>query len=131
MSSPHSSSKQDQSSSSQRYYFGPTRLLTKQIHLTSNNGTLDFTINGGNHIQPIQIESVVWDSQAYLQGIRPGDQIISVNGIPFQQNINYNQALQVRILYNSIYHSDALCGLLIRNEEKDFFRSLTLTHVER
>ena len=41
--------------------------------------------------------SVVWNSQAYLQGMRPGDQIISVNGIQFEHNINYTQALQVFI----------------------------------
>ncbi|CAF3758798.1 unnamed protein product, partial [Rotaria sp. Silwood1] len=81
-------------SSHERYYFGPSRLLTKRIHLKSNDGTLDFTITGGNNFQPIIIASVVWASQAYLQGMRPGDQIISVNGISFQQNINYTQALQ-------------------------------------
>lgn len=87
------------SSSYQRYYFGPSRLLTKRIHLKSFDGTLDFTITGGNDIQPIQIASVVWASQAYLQGMRPGDQIISVNGISFQQNINYTKALQVRFVF--------------------------------
>ncbi|CAF1234772.1 unnamed protein product [Rotaria sp. Silwood1] len=86
-------------SSHERYYFGPSRLLTKRIHLKSNDGTLDFTITGGNNFQPIIIASVVWASQAYLQGMRPGDQIISVNGISFQQNINYTQALQ--ILYST------------------------------
>ena len=78
-----------------RYYFGPSRLLTKRLRVISNDGTLDFTITGGNGIQPIQIASVVWASQAYLQGMRPGDQIISVNGISFQQYIGYAQALQV------------------------------------
>ena len=82
-------------SSHDRYYFGPSRLITKQIHVKSNDQTLDFTITGGNNFQPIQVASVVWNSQAYLQGMRPGDQIISVNGISFQQNINYAKALQV------------------------------------
>ncbi|CAF0960435.1 unnamed protein product [Adineta ricciae] len=102
MSSVNSHLKENTSSSSssyQRYYFGPSRLLTKRIHLKSFDGTLDFTITGGNDVQPIQIASVVWASQAYLQGIRPGDQIISVNGISFQQNINYTKALQ--ILYST------------------------------
>ncbi|CAF1143849.1 unnamed protein product, partial [Rotaria sordida] len=95
MFSSPSSLKEDESfSSHQRYYFGPSRLLTKRIHIKSNNGTLDFTITGGNDHQPIQVTSVVWASQAYLQGMRPGDQIISINGISFQQNINYAQALQ-------------------------------------
>ncbi|CAF0964568.1 unnamed protein product [Rotaria magnacalcarata] len=86
-------------SSHKRYYFGPSRLLTKRIHIKSNDGTLDFTITGGNYLQPIQVASVVWASQAYLQGMRPGDQIICVNGIAFQQNIDYTKALQ--ILYSS------------------------------
>ncbi|CAF3302745.1 unnamed protein product [Rotaria socialis] len=89
----------DSFSSHKRYYFGPSRLLTKRIHIKSNDGTLDFTITGGNYLQPIQVASVVWASQAYLQGMRPGDQIISVNGIAFQQNIDYTKALQ--ILYSS------------------------------
>jgi predicted metalloprotease with PDZ domain len=79
-------------SPNEKYYFGPSRLLTKRIHLKSENGTLDFTINGGNEHQPIYISSVVWNSQAYLQGMRPGDQIIAINGI---QSMNYSQALQV------------------------------------
>jgi C-terminal processing protease CtpA/Prc len=95
---PHLSSKEDGSSPNQRYYFGPSRLLTKRIHLTSNDGTLDFTISGGNGIQPIHISSVVWNSQAYQLGIRPGDQIISVNGISFADTINYTQAIQVSSL---------------------------------
>jgi len=82
-------------SPNERYYFGPSRLLTKRIRLKSNNGTLDFTITDGNNSQPIQIASVVWNSQAYLQGMRPGDTILSVNGIQFQQQINHTQALQV------------------------------------
>src|ERR1700722_6488601 len=97
MSYSSSSLKDEQSlSPNERYYFGPSRLLTKRIRLKSNDGTLDFTITGGNHLQPIQVDSVVWNSQAYLQGMRPGDQIISVNGIQFQQPINYTQALQVK-----------------------------------
>lgn len=88
--------KDDESiSSNQRYYFGPSRLLTKRIRLKSNNANLDFTINEGNDLQSIYVASVVWNSQAYLQGMRPGDQIISVNGIQFNQQINYTQALQV------------------------------------
>ncbi|UJR29821.1 hypothetical protein I4U23_017364 [Adineta vaga] len=90
---------ENHSSSYQKYYFGPSRLLTKRIHVQSHNGTLDFTITGGNDMQPIHIASVVWASQAYLQGMRPGDQIISVNGISFQQNITYTKALQ--ILYST------------------------------
>lgn len=86
------------SSSSQRYYFGPSRLLTKRLHLQSTDGTLDFTITGGNADQPIRIASVVWSSHAYLQGMRPGDQILSVNGISFEQNINHSKALQVPLL---------------------------------
>ncbi|CAF3038940.1 unnamed protein product, partial [Rotaria sp. Silwood2] len=101
-SSPSSSSKQEEEellSSHEKYYFGPSRLLTKRIYLKSNDSTLDFTITGGNNLQPIQVASVVWNSQVYLQGMRPEDQIISVNGISFQQNINYTQALQ--ILYST------------------------------
>ena len=74
----------------EKYYFGPSRLLTKRIRLKSSNGKLDFNINDG---QPIYVTSVVWNSSAYLQGMRPGDQILSINGI---QLINYTQALQVR-----------------------------------
>lgn len=85
--------------SNERYYFGPGRILTKRISLKSNDGTLDFTITGGNNLQPIQVASVVWASQAYLQGMRPGDQIISVNEISFQDNIDYTKALQVCILF--------------------------------
>ncbi|CAF1094360.1 unnamed protein product [Rotaria sordida] len=108
MFSSPSSLKEDESfSSHQRYYFGPSRLLTKRIHIKSNNGTLDFTITGGNDHQPIQVTSVVWASQAYLQGMRPGDQIISINGISFQQNINYAQALQ-------ILHSASELDIIIR-----------------
>lgn len=81
--------------SNERYYFGPSRLLTKRIRLKSNNGNLDFTINGGNNNQSIYVSSVIWNSQAYLQGMRPGDHIISINGIQFNQQMNYNQALQV------------------------------------
>jgi C-terminal processing protease CtpA/Prc len=95
LSSSSSLKDEENLSSNGRYYFGPSRLLTKRIRLKSNDGTLDFTINGGNHLQPIQIASVVWNSQAYLQGMRPGDQIISVNGIDFERQINYTQALQV------------------------------------
>ncbi|CAF0881838.1 unnamed protein product [Adineta steineri] len=96
MNSPRLSSKEDGSlSSHEKYYFGPSRLLTKQIHLKSYDGTLDFTITGGNDVQPIHVASVVWASQAYLQGMRPGDQIISVNGISFQPNISYAKALQI------------------------------------
>lgn len=83
--------------SNESYYFGPGRILTKRISLKSNDGTLDFTITGGNNLQPIQVASVVWASQAYLQGMRPGDQIISVNEISFQDNIDYTKALQVCI----------------------------------
>jgi C-terminal processing protease CtpA/Prc len=86
----------EEESSNEKYYFGPSRLLTKQIHLKSNNGTLDFTINDGNQSQSIYVSSVVYNSQAYLQGMRPGDQIISINGI---QDINSKQALQVFILF--------------------------------
>jgi predicted metalloprotease with PDZ domain len=91
---PPSLSKEEKSSHT-RYYFGPSRLLTKRIRLKSYDGTLDFTITGGNGVQPIQIASVVWASQAYSQGMRPGDQIISLNGITFDKDTNYTQALQV------------------------------------
>jgi predicted metalloprotease with PDZ domain len=94
---------EDSFSPNEKYYFGPTRLLTKRIHLKSNDGSLDFTITGGKNFQSIQIDSVVWNSQAYLQGMRPGDQIISVNGIDFKKNINYTQALQVRFRSLQIY----------------------------
>ena len=82
-------------SSNEKYYFGPSRLLRKRIRLKSIDGTLDFTINGGNQSESIYVSSVLWNSQAYLQGMRPGDEIISVNGISFQSNINSTQALQV------------------------------------
>ncbi len=93
---------EEPSSPNQRYYFGPSRLLKKTIHLKTNDGNLDFTITGGNQLQPIQVASVVWNSQAYLQGMRPGDQIISVNGIQFQNEINYTQVLQVNIRFSII-----------------------------
>ncbi|CAF1537493.1 unnamed protein product [Didymodactylos carnosus] len=83
---------------SPRYYFGPSRLLTRHIQLVTKDDTLDFTITGGNGIQPIHVASVVWASQAYTQGMRPGDEIISVNQIPFK-NITYSQA--VGILYST------------------------------
>lgn len=76
----------------EKYYFGPSRLLTKRIRLKSSNGKFDFNITSGNQSQPIIITSVVWNSSAYLQGMRPGDQILSINGI----QLNYTQALQVR-----------------------------------
>ena len=79
----------------EKYYFGPSRLLTKRIRLKNENGLLDFEINGGDEHQPIYITSVVWNSQAYLQGMRPGDQILSINGIQLLNHINYTQALQV------------------------------------
>lgn len=79
----------------EKYYFGPSRLLTKRIRFKSNDGTLDFTINGGEQFQPIQVTSVVWNSPTYLQGMRPGDQILSINGIQLHNHINYNQVLQV------------------------------------
>jgi predicted metalloprotease with PDZ domain len=90
---------EEPSSPNQRYYFGPSRLLKKTIHLKTNDGNLDFTITGGNQLQPIQVASVVWNSQAYLQGMRPGDQIISVNGIQFQPEVTYTQALQVNTFF--------------------------------
>jgi hypothetical protein len=87
------------SSSEQRYYFGPSRLVSKRIQLKKSNASpnerLDFSITGGNGVEPIHVSSVVWASQAYLQGMRPADEIVSVNGITFDQHINYNKALQV------------------------------------
>jgi len=110
-----SSSKEEGSlSSHEKYYFGPNRLLTKRIRVKSHDGTLDFTITGGNGIQPIQIASVVWASPAYLQGMRPGDQIISVSNISFQQDINYTKALQVCLL--CIFCLSTFQSLLLNTE---------------
>ncbi|CAF3593783.1 unnamed protein product [Rotaria sp. Silwood1] len=61
-------------------YVLPSTLYKKELNQT----LIDFTIKGGNNLQPIQVASVVCVSQAYLEGMRPGDQIISVNGISFQ-----------------------------------------------
>lgn len=83
----------------EKYYFGPSRLLTKRIRFKSHNGKFDFNITGGNECQPIYVTSVVWNSSAYLQGMRPGDQILSINGIELLNRINYTQALQVRIVF--------------------------------
>ena len=91
----HSSLPTTEPRSHARYYFGPSRLLTKRIQLRSQDGTLDFTITGGNGVQPIQVASVVWASQAYSQGMRPGDQIISVNGIAFDNDLPYAKAVGV------------------------------------
>ena len=75
----------------QRYYFGPSRLTTQRIRVKS----LDFTIQGGNGLEPIHVASVVWGSDAYRQGMRPADEILAVNGIPFDQDLSLNKALQV------------------------------------
>ena len=83
-------------SDNHRYYFGPSRLLRKRIRVKSSDGTLDFTITGGNAPHPIHVASVVWASSAYSQGMRPGDEILSVNSIPFDEHVNYTKALQVR-----------------------------------
>ncbi|CAF0916575.1 unnamed protein product [Didymodactylos carnosus] len=81
-----------------RYYFGPSDLLTRHIQLVTKDNTLDFTITGGNGMEPIHVTGVVWGSQAYLQGMRSGDEIVSVNEIPFK-DITYSQAIGV--LYSS------------------------------
>lgn len=83
----------------QRYYFGPSRLTTQRIRVKS----LDFTIQGGNGLEPIHVGSVVWGSDAYRQGMRPADEILAVNGIPFDQDLSLNKALQVsRLLFATL-----------------------------
>lgn len=83
----------------ERYYFGPSKYLTRRISLKSNvNRKLDFSIEGGQTLaEPIRISSVVWNSDAYAKGLRPNDQILSVNGISFE-NLSLSQANQVRFL---------------------------------
>lgn len=82
-----------------KYYFGPSKYLTKRISLKSNvNRKLDFSIEGGQTLSNrIRISSVIWNSDAYAKGLRPNDQILSVNGISFE-NLSLSQANQVHFL---------------------------------
>lgn len=80
-----------------RYYFGPSDLIQRKILLKKRKSVdqWDFTVREESHPNRIFVSTVQWGSDSYAKGLRPNDQILSINGIPSDQFNSFHQLLQV------------------------------------
>lgn len=92
----------DERDSNDRYYFGPSQLLVRSIELESNRKRdsprhWDFDVESRPADgQSVRVRHVVWPSEAYRQGMRAGDEILSVNGVVLDRPNKLDQFKDVR-----------------------------------
>lgn len=94
-------------SNDSRYYFGPSALIKKRVLLlkSSSANEWDFSVREDFSSRRLFVSTVVWSSDSYSKGLRPNDQILSINGIPVDQFNSFNEILNVRSIDAKIVSS--------------------------
>ena len=103
----------------QRYYFGPTKFVKKHLLLQkkSPDDLWDFTVREDFHPHRLFVGTVRWNSDSYGRGLRPNDQILSINQMEITANFSFgtieevlhrSQRLDLHVLTLRVHQLDSI-----------------------